>query len=134
MRLMQTFATSALRETDVSTVDHTVIPFAREAPTEESFHARVPLLPDNFATQYAPEEVDGPIAGPRISIVAANPETVAPAALGEVEGMGIDGVELKFVHEGRAGEQDSGNTLTGIWKGLVDDVFSDSKSGGKLAV
>ena len=134
MRLMQTFATSSLRETGTATVDQTVIPFAREAPAGDFFRARVPLLPDNFATQYAPEEVDGPIASPRISIVAANPETVAPAALGEVEGMGIDGVELKFVHEGRAGEQDSANTLTGMWKGLVDDVFGASKSGGRLAV
>ena len=131
---MQTFTTSAPKETDTPTVDRMVIPFATgSSSTDDSFHIRVPLLPDNSVTQYAPEEVDGPIASPRISIVAANPETVAPVALGEVEGMGVDGVELKFVHQGRPGEQQTG-TLKDIWKGMVDDVFSSSNSGGKLAV
>lgn len=133
---MQTFTSSAPRESDAPTVDRMVIPFATgPSSAEDSFHVRVPLLPDNFATQYAPEEVDGPIAGPRINVVAANPETVAPVALGEVEGMGVDGVELKFVHQGRPGEAQQPDTLTNIWKGLVDDVFNgSSNSGGKLAV
>lgn len=90
-------------------------------------HLRVPLLPDNFATHHTPEVADGPIAPPQISIVAANPELVSPSALTEVEGMGMDGVELKFVHEETSSEQEQG-TLTNIWKGLVDDVLGSSKT------
>lgn len=133
MRLMQTFTTSAPLEAQGSatTMDQMIIPFSPQTSASDTFTVRVPLLPDNFATQYAPEEVDGPLATPEIHIVAANPETVVPAAFTEVEGMGVDGVELKFVHEGQESEQDS---LTDMWKGLVGDVFGNSKSGGRFAV
>lgn len=132
MHLMQTFTTSAPLEAQDSTatMDQMVIPFSPQTSASDAFNIRVPLLPDNFATQYAPEEVDGPLATPQIHIVAANPETVIPAAFTEVEGMGVDGVELKFVHEGQEGEQDS---LSNMWKGLVD-VFGNGKSGGRFAV
>ncbi len=131
MRLMQTFTTSAPLESqdNTTTIDRMVIPFSPETSSRDAFAIRVPLLPDNFSTQYAPEEVDGPLTKPQIHIVAANPEMVVPATLTEVEG--IDGVELKFVHEGQSSEQDSG-MLTGIWKGL-DDVLGNGKSGGRLA-
>lgn len=134
MRLMQTFTTSAPLEAqdDAVTMDRTVIPFSPTTSTEDAFSVRVPLLPDNFSTHYAPEAVDGPLAAPQIHIVAANPETVVPAAFTEVEGMGVDGVELQFVHEGQDSKQDSG-MLTDIWKGL-DDVFGNSKSGGRFAL
>ena len=131
---MQTFTTSAPAEADAPTVDRMVIPFASgPSSAEDSFHIRVPLLPDNSATQYAPEEVDGPIAGPRISVVAANPETVAPVALGEVEAMGVDGVELSFARHLQPSERQN-DTLSDIMKGLVDDVLSSGNSGRKLAV
>ncbi|KAK7753964.1 hypothetical protein SLS62_004063 [Diatrype stigma] len=139
MRLMQTFTTSTPREaqdgaTAATTMDRMIIPFSTQSSAEDAFTVRVPLLPDNFATQYAPEEVAGPLAGPQIHIVAANPETVVPAAFTEVEGMGVDGVELKFVHEAQASETQEPGMITGMWKGLVDDVFGNSKSGGRLAV
>ncbi|KAI0005618.1 hypothetical protein F4779DRAFT_45628 [Xylariaceae sp. FL0662B] len=137
MRLMQTFASSAAQSgpaADASTLDNIVFPgsAALEDATDDPFaHLRVPLLPDNFAAHNAPEAADGPLAGAQISIVAANPDVVSPAPLTEVEGMGVDGVELKFVHEDEAGarEQQEG-MLTDIWKGLVDDVIGSGNKGG----
>lgn len=127
MRLMQTFTSSAPREA-ISTMDNIVFPGSAslEGSSSDPFaHLRVPLLPDNFATHHVPETTDGPVAPAQISIVAANPELVSPSALTEVEGMGIDGVELKFVHEGEeaAADQEQQGMLTDLWKGLVDDVL-----------
>ncbi|KAI1454496.1 hypothetical protein F4805DRAFT_319862 [Annulohypoxylon moriforme] len=127
MRLMQTFTSSAPQAAlaNTTTMDNIIFPGSAslEGSRDDPFaHLRVPLLPDNFATHHTPEVADGPIAPAQISIVAANPELVSPSALTEVEGMGMDGIELKFVHEETAAEQDQG-TLTDIWKGLVDDVL-----------
>ncbi|KAI1140434.1 hypothetical protein F5Y05DRAFT_317805 [Hypoxylon sp. FL0543] len=128
MRLMQTFTSSAPRDaqTNTATMDKIIFPgsAALEGASDDPFaHLRVPLLPDNFATHHTPDVADGPVAQPQISIVAANPELVSPSALTEVEGMGVDGVELKFVHEeGNHSEQEQG-MLTDLWKGLVDDVL-----------
>jgi hypothetical protein len=137
MRLMQTFTTSAPNEAQAGlTMDQTVIPHstATEGSVGESLaQVRVPLLPDNFVTHHAPDVADGPLPTPEISVIAANPDTVSPSALTEVEGMGIDGVELGFVHETQEAPKEPG-MLTDLWKGLVDDVFSSSKSGGKLAL
>ncbi|KAI0896790.1 hypothetical protein F4806DRAFT_442516 [Annulohypoxylon nitens] len=132
MRLMQTFTSSAPKAalTNTTTMDNIIFPGSAslDGSRDDPFaHLRVPLLPDNFATHHAPEVADGPIAPPQISIVAANPELVSPSALTEVEGMGMDGVELKFVHEETSSEQEQG-TLTNIWKGLVDDVLGSSKT------
>ncbi|KAI1475288.1 hypothetical protein K445DRAFT_294273 [Daldinia sp. EC12] len=134
MRLMQSFTSSAPQATqaDASTMDHIFFPgsAALEGSSNDPFaHLRVPLLPDNFATHHTPETTDGPVAPAQISIVAANPELVSPAALTEVEGMGIDGVELKFVHEDATKpEHEQGNMLTNLWKGL-DDVIGGSNKG-----
>lgn len=117
------------------TMDTMVMPNTATAEVsawESVDQIRIPLLPDNFVTHYARDEADGPIATPEINIIAANPDTVSASALTEVEGMGIDGVELKFIHDGEAAEQDQG-MLKDLWKGLVDDVLGSSKSGGKLA-
>ncbi|KAI1763972.1 hypothetical protein GGR53DRAFT_520639 [Hypoxylon sp. FL1150] len=129
MRLMQTFTSSAPREA-VGTMDNIIFPGSAslDGSSPDPFaHLRVPLLPDNFATQHTPETTDGPVAPAQISIVAANPELVSPSALTEVEGMGIDGVELKFVHEAEAkADQEQQGMLTDLWKGLVDDVLGGS--------
>ncbi|KAI1446188.1 hypothetical protein ABKA04_003821 [Annulohypoxylon sp. FPYF3050] len=132
MRLMQTFTSSAPKAAlaNTTTMDNIIFPGSAslDGSRDDPFaHLRVPLLPDNFATHHTPEVADGPIAPPQISIVAANPELVSPSALTEVEGMGMDGVELKFVHEETSSEQEQG-TLTNIWKGLVDDVLGSSKT------
>ncbi|KAI1211763.1 uncharacterized protein F4807DRAFT_418955 [Annulohypoxylon truncatum] len=132
MRLMQTFTTSAPKAAlaNTTTMDQIIFPGSAslDGSRDDPFaHLRVPLLPDNSATHHTPDVADGPIAPAQISIVAANPELVSPSALTEVEGMGIDGVELKFAHEEAQSEQEHG-TLTDIWKGLVDDVLGSGSS------
>ena len=68
--------------------------------------------------------------------MAADPARVLPAALTEVEGMGV---ELGFVHlleENQRGEEESFEMGRGmirdLWRGMVEDVFG--KEGGKPAV
>ncbi|KAI0885614.1 uncharacterized protein GGS22DRAFT_131321 [Annulohypoxylon maeteangense] len=137
MRLMQTFGSSAPKAAlATTTMDNIVFPGSAslEGSRDDPFaHLRVPLLPDNFATHHTPEVADGPIAPAQISIVAANPELVSPSALTEVEGMGMDGVELKFAHEETPAEREQG-TLTDIWKGLVDDVLGSSSGKHNVAL
>ncbi|KAL1838462.1 hypothetical protein VTJ49DRAFT_2630 [Mycothermus thermophilus] len=109
-------------------------------------HIRVPLLPDRQSASasalasgfHAPEAADAPLPKPEIVVVAADPARVMPAALTEVEGMGVDGVELKFVHQlERAEAQDQESFEMGagmirdLWKGMVDDVFGSSSNSGK---
>ncbi|KAK7946716.1 uncharacterized protein PG986_011037 [Apiospora aurea] len=150
MRLMQTLNPSASYSQAAavptqSAVDAFVLPSfnVMEAPAAES-GPRMPLLPDSYSVAYAPEAADAPLPKSEISIVAANPETVSPSALTEVEGMTMDGVELKFAHEsshyGASPNQSSyseqgDGMIKGIWNGLLDDVFGQSsKTKSKLAV
>lgn len=140
---MQTFnfQTSARSEArlDTSTIDYAVLPSSTslfpEPSTDPFLDVRVPLLPDNYSVDrtrllgHAAESSDAPLAAPQISVVAANPDNVLPAALTEVEGMGVDGVELKFAHDAepaRAEDSEPG-MLRDLWKGLVDDVFGEKK-------
>lgn len=100
---------------------------------------RVPLLPDMVSPDRSVilEQPDEPLAPPEIAVVAANPDTVLPvSALTEVEGMGIDGVELSFVHDlnfdssskkGGEHREMEGGMLRDLWKGMVEDVFGGEK-------
>jgi len=139
---MQTFSfqTSApsRAQLDTSTIDFAAMPSSASLypePSDDPFaRLRVPLLPDNFMPDrtkmegHAPEAQDAPLAAPEINVLAAHPESVVPSALTEVEGMGIDGVELNFVHDvhAPAPEREPG-MLTDVWKGLLDDVFGEKK-------
>ncbi len=104
-------------------------------PPTSASGPRVPLLPDNYSAAHAADTSDATVQLPEVSIVAANPENVIPGTpLSEVEGIGLDGVELKFVHEGRSNrvqelesEGQSGGMLRDLWKGMVDDVLGPSK-------
>jgi len=131
---MQTFSSSAAASNATAkSVDNFVFPgsAALEGTTEDPFtNLRVPLLPDNVNFQHTPETQDSPVTTPEISIVAANLNAVSPAVLTEIEGMGVDGVELQFVHES---ESSDSNMLTGLWR-MVDDVFGQQSSKGKLAI
>ncbi|KAL2268761.1 hypothetical protein VTJ83DRAFT_3607 [Remersonia thermophila] len=102
-------------------------------------HIRVPLLPDRRSASasaqasgfHAPEAVDAPLPKPEIVVVAADPTRVLPAALTEVEGMGVDGVELKFAHEEAKHEESyemGPGMIRDLWKGMVDDVLGSSKA------
>lgn len=145
--LMQTFnfrttAPTAAR-LDTSTMDCAVMPSMADKPAANDAPLRVPLLPDNFAParqNLTPEEPDGPLASPQIVIVAARPDAVVPAsALTEVEGMGVDGVELKFAHAPAAGSgagtsssssssPPSEGMIRDLWKGLLDDIAPPAAS------
>ncbi|KAH6655709.1 hypothetical protein BKA67DRAFT_657632 [Truncatella angustata] len=135
MRLMQTFTSSASRPapSDPSSIDFMVLPGLQEAHSDSTAGLRVPILPDNYLVHHAtPEVVSEPVLQGQINVIAANPENVSVAALTEVEGMTLDGVELKWAHENEKQEPEQG-MLKDLWKGLVDDVFGGA-SKGKLAV
>ncbi|KAF3760585.1 hypothetical protein M406DRAFT_358239 [Cryphonectria parasitica EP155] len=141
--LMQSFHSTptATARSDISTIDFAFLPsLADSSPSADSFaQVRVPLLPDNFAPErppaiFAPElQGDVPLPRSEIIVMAADPASVsAVSALTEVEGMGPDGVELRFDFESRApaeaeGEY-AGGMLTDLWKGLVEDVLGGQKS------
>jgi len=135
--LMQGFRTSPPKPVAALqvTVDTAMLPdlWSAEAEAESSsrFYIRVPLLPDNDsppAGTHAPEATDMPLPRAQISVVAANPHLVLPSALTEVEGMGVDGVELSFSHElHREEEAHEQGMVRDIWKGLMDDVFGEKK-------
>ncbi|KAI1439159.1 hypothetical protein GGR50DRAFT_4341 [Xylaria sp. CBS 124048] len=137
MRLMQTFSSSATVNATVRSVDNIVFPgsavFDGASSRDSSNGIRVPLLPDNVMFQHSPESTDGPVATPEISIVAANPDLVSPSALTEIEGMGMDGVELKFIHDAETAERGP-RMLTNMWRGLVDDVSHQQSSRNKPAL
>ncbi|KAI0536335.1 hypothetical protein GGR58DRAFT_475686 [Xylaria digitata] len=136
MRLMQTFSSTATPNATATSIDNIVFPGSAvfEGASQDPFnHLRVPLLPDNVAFQHSPESADAPATVHDISIVAANPDLVSPSALTEIEGMGMDGVELKFIHDAEPTEQEQG-VLTDIWRGLVDDVLGQQGNKGKLAL
>ncbi|KAK4121382.1 hypothetical protein N657DRAFT_578341 [Parathielavia appendiculata] len=155
---MQTFHHSAPKPspTTYATIDRAVLPdLSSSSSSSESaqydpyLHIRVPLLPDSTAASHRhnqPEAADAPLPPPEILVVASNPEQVLPSALTEVEGMGVDGVELGFVHllgsqeeggEGESFEMGRG-MIRDLWRGLKEDVFgagsSNGTSGGKAAV
>ncbi len=140
------FGTSgrALAQLDASTIDYAVLPpweslYPEAAETwaggdDAAVGLRVPLLPDNFnpdrgAAAHGPEVLDGPLAAPEIHVLAAHPESVVPAALTEVEPMGLDGVELNFAHDAAAEAREPG-MIRDLWNGLVEDIFGADKKAG----
>ncbi|KAK4224438.1 hypothetical protein QBC38DRAFT_17722 [Podospora fimiseda] len=130
-RFMQTFHHSAprARPAFAQTVDHLILP-SLDSTAQSDYYIRVPLLPDTSfpsSSVLQPEATDAPLAKPEILVIAANPEQVLPAALTEVEGMGVDGVELKFAHQSEAAKEESwevsGGMIKDLWRGLVEDVM-----------
>ncbi|AEO63525.1 385c44e6-ca74-43bf-a771-e5900dfd53c6 [Thermothielavioides terrestris] len=163
---MQTFHHSAPKpaQPTFATVDRAILPDLSLLAAQESseaagggsgaydpyLHIRVPLLPDARAPP-APvagwrrpaEAADAtPLPRAEICVVAAGGPAgvLPPAALTEVEGMGVDGVELGFAHllgreegEGESYEMGPG-MIRDVWKGMVEDVFGgagSSSSSGK---
>ncbi len=137
---MQTFHHSAPKPAAHQiSIDRTVLP---NLHTENLFVSsdlprRIPLLPDSTRTNkhlLLEEEAEAPLLRAQISVVAADPARVLPAALTEVEGMGV---ELGFVHlleENQRGEEESFEMGRGmirdLWRGMVED-FSSVGSGSK---
>lgn len=145
---MQSFHTTQQpsARADSSTIDFAFLP-ALDSPLADNLTAalRIPLLPDNVETEraptlFAPEAVDAPLQAPEIVVMAADPAAVnVVSALSEVEGMGPDGVELRFgfgrggaTGDEEAGEEFAGGMLKDFWNGIVDDVLGPQK--GKVAL
>lgn len=127
--LMQTFHSSAPSAMHTSTthIDATVLPSMSSSNASSSDHGpRVPLLPDNYAAAHGPIATED-TAMPEITIVAANPDNVVPGApKAGVEGIGLDGIELKFLYDESSQpreETERSGMIRDIWKGMVEDVF-----------
>ncbi|KAJ8119160.1 hypothetical protein ONZ43_g3848 [Nemania bipapillata] len=130
-----TFSSTATPDATAKSVDNIVFPgsAAFKGASQDPFsNLRVPLLPDNVMFQHTPESTESAFTAHEISIVASNPDLVSPSALTEIEGMGMDGVELKFIHDAESTEQEPA-MLTGLWRDLVDDVLGQQSS-KKLAL
>jgi len=101
--------------------------------TEPFVHLRVPLAPDNYEPSrlHEPDAPVSPLPAAEIVVMAANPETVSPAALTEVEGIGPDGVELNFARDIHAtadeAEEREPGMITDLWRGMLEDVFGEKK-------
>lgn len=130
--LMQTFHSAPAALHTSAHLDAAVIPSPRDlaAALHPAAAPRVPLLPDNYAAAHGPlaaADDDAAVRAPDVSIVAADPDNVIPGTpLSEVQGIALDGVELKFVHERRR-ELDAhtprGGMLRDLWHGMVDDIL-----------
>lgn len=137
---MQGFTTSApvcttTTTTAPSRVDACVLPSLADAPYDPYAHVRVPLLPSVRAASVAgraAEEPQRPFVPAEMVVVAADPANVAHAALTEVEGFSVDGVELGFAHgmDLAPGTRMEQGMIRDIWKGLVDDVFGPGAGAG----
>ncbi|KAJ3938320.1 uncharacterized protein N0V96_011565 [Colletotrichum fioriniae] len=142
VRQMQTFSSSssaASSSTNAGGMDFTILPISYDpVPRNEFAGMRMPLLPDSFTTKHQSlyEQTPAsaadalPLSKPEISIIAAHPENVTTAAaLTEIEGFGVDGVELKWAHDSEAAAETEAHQpgLRDLWKGLVDNVVGSSQ-------
>jgi len=137
--LMQTFHTSPSSSSPAATaknLDSTILPSFELLRSHNTGYKgpdepRIPITPDNMSGYLETSEV--PVQKPQPTILAADPDKVESAShLAKVDTVGLDGVELKFVHEDPArsssSQQDNpdepqGGMLRDLWKGMVDDVF-----------
>jgi hypothetical protein len=136
---MQGFRTSAPKQAarDSSTIDFFFFPEIPEAPPANPFSKlRVPLLPDNYTPDRSPgsinalETLDSAVPGPEISIVAAYPEQVVPAALSEV--VGNDGLDVSIESltagfSSKVAELKEPGMLKELWGSFMDDVLGPKK-------
>ncbi|OAA80369.1 hypothetical protein LEL_03855 [Akanthomyces lecanii RCEF 1005] len=130
--LMQTFHSSASQVGVPPThLDAMILPtmdFSSAAPVAAG--PRVPLLPDNYGAAHALAPSAPEVAFSKPTIFAAEPDRVAPATpLSAVEGLSLDGIELKFAHDAPAADgsgstaAEHGHMIRDFWKGMVDDVL-----------
>ncbi|KAK2593878.1 hypothetical protein QQS21_008398 [Conoideocrella luteorostrata] len=128
--LMQTFHSSAPSAMHTSTthIDATVLPSMSllTGASKADDGPRVPLLPDNYGAAHGPIAAETTVM-PEVTIVAADPDNVVPGAPNAgVEGISLDGIELKFLYDESSQpreHEDRGGMIRDIWKGMVEDVF-----------
>lgn len=125
--LMQTFHSSASQVAVPPThLDAMVLPSMNFAASEPPAGPRVPLLPDNYGAAHMVPPPAPEAAFSKPTIFAAEPDRVAPSTpLSAVEGLALDGVELKFVHDAPAAADaaEPSNMIRNLWAGMVDDVL-----------
>ncbi len=135
---MQTFHSSSSRKT-ASPSDVTVLPSyeALYGSSNSSPEMTIPIMPDvsSNLSSGGYHSLCEPSLDPRQpTIVAADPERVMPAKpFSEVDTVGLDGVELKFAHEGASSSSSAeldpsshqGGMLRDMWKGMVEDILGE---------
>lgn len=133
--LMQGFRTSAPKQAlrDNSTIDFFFFPEIEPAAPANPFQKlRVPLLPDNYNPDRSPESgnalesLDEAVPRPEISIMAAHPENVVPAAMSEVvgnDGLDVDIGQLTAAFSKVLPDVKEPGVIKEIWSGLVDDIL-----------
>lgn len=141
---MQGFRTSAPKQIagDNSTIDFFFFPEIPAPPPANPFSKlRVPLLPDNYSPDRSPgslnalEIPDAPLPRSEISIVAAHPEQVLPAALSEVVGndgldVGLDTLTAGF--SSKVAELKEPGVLKELWGSIMDDILGPKKPIAKV--
>jgi hypothetical protein len=143
--LMQGFRTSAPKQAahDSSTIDFFFLPEVPEPPPNNPFaKLRVPLLPDNYNPDRSPgslnafETLDTALPRAEISIVAAHPEQVVPAALSEVvgnDGLDVDIHSLTAGFSGTVDEPKEPGVLKELWSSVMDDILGPKTPEAKIA-
>ncbi|KPM39053.1 hypothetical protein AK830_g7522 [Neonectria ditissima] len=129
--LMQGFHSSAPSQAPPAAhLDTTVLPPLHPVPVTSEDLPRMPLLPDNYGAYHASlSDAADLTARFRATIVATDPDNVVPGApLAAVEGVTVDGVELKFAHQQPQQEIDADTDrstfMFDMWRSMVDDVMS----------
>lgn len=123
--LMQTFSSSS--SSSASVVDTVVLPKIHPIPDYNEPLPRMPFLPDNYGAVHH-SLTDATDITPR-TIVAARPEAVVPGApMASIEGLRIDGVDMKFMHEQQPDERDSSTFLTDMLRSMADDILGGTKA------
>ncbi|PHH62971.1 hypothetical protein CDD81_6396 [Ophiocordyceps australis] len=137
--IMQTFHSSTvssmqLHHAPSTNLDAALLPsmgrlFVSSRPDDA---LRVPLLPDNYGAVHDSLDSDVSSDTPTITIIAADPDNVLPAApLSGIEAIGLDGVDLKFAHEtpdrNSSQEQQSQGMIRDLWKGMVEDILGPAQ-------
>ncbi|PHH81780.1 hypothetical protein CDD82_7886 [Ophiocordyceps australis] len=137
--IMQTFHSSAvssmqLHQVPSTNLDAALLPsMGRLFTSSRADDAiRVPLLPDNYGAVHDPLDSDVASDAPTITIVAADPDNVLPAApLSGIEAIGLDSVDLKFAHESSnrhlSQDQQSQGMIRDLWKGMVEDILGPAQ-------
>ncbi|PBP25036.1 hypothetical protein BUE80_DR003976 [Diplocarpon rosae] len=142
--LMQGFHNSAPKHTahGRSTIDFFFFPKIEAAAGEATPKLRVPLLPDNYnpdrsaQSGNALESLDEAVPRPEISIVAAHPESVVPAAMSEIVGNDALDVDIEQLTNSAFSNilptAKEPSVIREIWGGFVDDILGPK--GPKVAM
>lgn len=124
--LMQTFSSSASSRAPVAHHDTVVLPKIHPIPDTNEPLPRMPFLPDNYGAFHHSLTDATDITPHGGTIVAANPDAVVPGApMVPIEGIRIDSVDMKFMHEQQPEETDSNTFLTDMLRSMADDILGN---------